>query len=283
MQGRAKAPAGGTVLMAFPTEIGAAFAIDEYVHATVELTDSGSIRGDISDVDDGDSSLIERCVEIVVDEFGNGQGGFVKTESDVNLASGLKSSSAAANATVLATLDALDTSDIGRKEAAKLGVRAARETGVTVTGAFDDASASMLGGLTMTDNRVDEVLLRDEVDWDVLVWSPPEQAFSSDIDVNRCRRVSPMANLSESLIWDGQYELAMTLNGFFSCAALGYPTDTIVDALPSVQGVSLSGSGPSFIAVGAKSALDEVQSEWEKYSGETWLTTSQHEGAQVLE
>jgi hypothetical protein len=44
-------------------------------------------------------------------------------------------------------------------DAARLGVRAAREVGVTVTGAFDDASASMLGGVTVTDNAVSGVRL----------------------------------------------------------------------------------------------------------------------------
>jgi len=51
---------------------------------------------------------------------------------------------------------------------------AARDVGVTATGAFDDASASMLGGVTITDdNDDDELLSREEVDWDVMpVWTP---------------------------------------------------------------------------------------------------------------
>jgi len=55
--------------------------------------------------------LIETCVEYVVDAHGpDDVGGTVRTESDVQMASGLKSS-AAANATVLATLDALGKTD----------------------------------------------------------------------------------------------------------------------------------------------------------------------------
>ncbi len=160
------------------------------------------------------------------------------------MASGLKSSSAAANATVLATLDALGAADeVSREDACRIGVQAARDAGVTVTGAFDDASASMLGGVTVTDNTADELLAREERDWHVLVWTPPERSFSADADVERCERVAPMAELVADLALDGDFERAMTVNGLAFCAALDFSTDPIVEAMPVVDGVSLSGTG----------------------------------------
>lgn len=283
MQGCAKAPAGGTILMAFPTEIGAAFAIDEYIHASVELTDEGPITGEIQDVPNGDTRLIERCAELVINQYGSGQGAVIETHTSIDLASGLKSSSAASNATILATLNALNRPGIEKLEAAKLGVQAAQDTGVTVTGAFDDASSSMLGGVTLTDNSTDELLLRDEIDWNVLVWSPPTQSFSSDVNLERCHRVAALANLSQELITNGKYELAMTVNGFAACAALDYPTNPLLDGLAHVKGVTLSGSGPSFIAVGPRADLERVQEHWAAYPGETWFTTTQFDGATFTE
>ncbi|KZN23729.1 shikimate kinase [Haladaptatus sp. R4] len=281
MHGRAKAPAAGTILNALATGVGSAFAIDTETTATVELDDSGEIRGEIAENPDADARLIERCVELVLETEDSEFGATVRTESDIPMAAGLKSSSAAANATVLATLSALDV-EMRREDACRIGVQAARDVGVTVTGAFDDASASMLGGVTVTDNAEDELLARDEVDWDVLVWSPPEQSFSADADVSRCRQVAPMADLVADLALDGEYGRAMTVNGFAFCGALGFSADPMVDAMPDVDGVSLSGTGPSFVAVGGREVLEDVREKWNSLEGTTWLTTTQTGGTRTI-
>jgi shikimate kinase len=281
MVGRAAAPAAGTVVNALANGYGAAFAIDAHVRATVELDDSGSVTGAVADAPDADTRLIERCVEVVVERVGDGEGGHVRTTSDVPMAAGLKSSSAAANATVLSTLDALDATDaFDRVEACRLGVRAARDVGVTVTGAFDDASASMLGGVTVTDNAEDELLRRDERDWDVLVYTPAERALSAAADVERCERVAPIADVASDLAREGDYERAMGVNGLAFCAALDYPTGPIVEALPDAA-ASLSGTGPSYTAVGDRKTLDALQERWAEREGDTWLTTTQRTGATI--
>ncbi|MFD1686817.1 shikimate kinase [Halobellus litoreus] len=283
MHGHAVALGAGTVLNALSTGTGSAFAIDAETAATVELDDSDAVTGEIAGTVDADTRLIERCVELAVERYGGGDapsGGSVRTESDVPMAAGLKSSSAAANATVLATADALDA-DPDRLEACRLGVEAARDVGVTVTGAFDDASASMLGGVTVTDNDADEMLARDEVSWDVLVWTPEERAYSADADVERCANVASMAELVADLALDGRYAEAMTVNGLAFSAALGFSPDPAIEAMPHVAGVSLSGTGPSVVAVGDSEGLDRVQVRWDERSGRTWRTTTRNDGARI--
>jgi shikimate kinase len=289
MQGRASAPAAGTVINALATGRGAAFAIDRETTATVELG-GRDVTGEIDGAPDADTRLIERCVELVVAEYGDGEGAGVQTESEIPMAAGLKSSSAAANATVLATLDALgvavsderdDSAAVSREAAARLGVRAARDVGVTVTGAFDDASASMLGGVTVTDNTSDELLARETVAWDVAVWTPDERAFSADADAARCERVAPVVEVATDLALAGEYERAMTLNGLAFCAALDFPTKPAIAALERVEGVSLSGTGPSYVAVGERSGIEKVQEAWDEYEGDTWLTTTRTDGART--
>jgi len=282
MDGRAEAPAAGTVLNALATGTGSAFAIERYVEAAVSVDDTGTVSGSVAGHADADTRLVERCVERVLSDS-DYTGGTVHTDSEVPMASGLKSSSAAANATVLATLSALGTAeDVTREAAAKMGVEAARDVGVTVTGAFDDASASMLGGLTVTENDTDTLLVRDEVDWNALVWTPPEQAFSADADAERCARIAPMADLVRELALAGRYATAMTVNGFAFCGALERPADPLVEALPDAEGVSLSGTGPSYVAVGERGALETLQDRWDEREGTTWLTRTQTEGARTL-
>jgi len=289
MYGEAVALGAGTVLNALATGVGSAFALDVETTARVELDDSGVVDGSIAGAPDGDTRLIRGCVERVVDRFGDGQGGHVRTESDVPMAAGLKSSSAAANATVLAALSALDApvgdgdAELDREAACRIGVAAARDAGVTVTGAFDDASASMLGGVTVTDNTADDLLVREAVDWDALVWTPAERAFSADADVARCERVAPMADLVADLALDGRYGEAMTVNGLAFSAALGFPTDPAVEAMPHADGVSLSGTGPSVVAVGDRAELERVRDYWNQREGDTWLTTTRTDGARVIE
>jgi shikimate kinase len=152
---------------------------------------------------------------------------------------------------------------------------------VTVTGAFDDASASMLGGVTVTDNSGDELLAHEAVTWDVLVWTPDERAYTADADVSRCERVAPVADMVRDAALSGDYARAMTVNGFAFCAALGFPAEPVVEALPDAAGASLSGTGPSFTAVGDREALERVRADWSQRDGHTWLTRTHNEGART--
>ncbi len=300
MEGRAAALGAGTVLNALATGTGAAFGLDVETHATVELDpDRDGVEGMIAEDATADTALIERCVTLATDRWGDGEGGTVRTESDVPLAAGLKSSSAAANAAVLATCAALGLTvgdgaepgdpptdvDVTRLAACRLGVRAARETGVTVTGAFDDATASMFGGVCLTDNDADELRSREPVDWDVLVWTPPERAYSADADVERCGAIAPMADLVADLASAGRYVEAMTVNGLAFSAALGFDADPAVEAMPRASGVSLSGTGPSVVAVAdatdPDADLDALADRWSDRPGTLRRTTTRNDGATV--
>ena len=283
MEATATAPAAGTIINALATDTGAAFAIEEYTTATVRLGGS-TVTGEVAGEDEADTTLIERCLERVTTRFGDGQGGHVRTESEVPMAAGLKSSSAAANATVLATLTALgvDRETVSRETAARIGVAAARDAGVTVTGAFDDASASMLGGVTVTDNAEDALVAHAERSWDVLVWTPPERAYSAAADRERCRRVAGPVETATELAKEGAFARAMTVNGLAYCAALEYPTEPLVEAMDEAAGVSLSGTGPSVTAVGDREALEPVAERWRDRPGRTWLTETQTAGAEVV-
>ncbi|MDZ7729886.1 MAG: shikimate kinase [Natrialbaceae archaeon] len=283
MDGAAVAPAAGTVLNALATGRGSAFAIDLETTATVTLTDDGTVSGTITGQPEADTGLLEACARVTLERYGpdDGTGVAVTTESTIPMSSGLKSSSAAANAAVLATLDALGVEDIELLDACRLGVTAAREAGVTVTGAFDDASASMLGGVTVTDNTTDELLARDTLEGEALVYTPPTAAQSADADVGACERIAPVAGVVEELVLEGRYGEAMTVNGFAYCGALGFSTDPMLEALPEVAGVSLSGTGPSYVALGDRQTLEVVRERWEQRDGTTHLVATRSDGARL--
>lgn len=277
--GYAYAYGAGTIINAISTWKGAAFGIELKTEAEVVLTDSKNIQGYMEE--GGDTRLIERCVELTLLHFGSTYGAKVATMSEIPIASGLKSSSAAANAVVLATLDALGEK-LEPLEAVKIGVQAAIEAKVTITGAFDDACASMLGGFVITDNKRKELINRVERDSEVLILAPDKKVFSSDTNVARSRLIGRWVELAYNEAIDGNFEKAMTLNGFLYCAALGFSTEPMMAALEvGIEGVSLSGTGPAYTALGSPELLDELEPVWRGIGGKVIRTKVNNSGGRI--
>ena len=158
--GRAVAYGAVTVINAISCGLGAALGVRLRTEAAVRLTNRpGRVEGRILSDPEESTILIEKTVTHVLRYFGAEKkyGAYVETWSNIPIARGLKSSSAAANAIALAVCDALDE-EIDDLTVVNLGVDAAIEAGVTITGAFDDASASYFGGLTVTNNRERKIL-----------------------------------------------------------------------------------------------------------------------------
>jgi len=277
--GYAYAYGAGTIINAISTWKGAAFSIDLKTEAEVILTDDKKIKGYMEE--GGNTILIERCVELTLARFGSKSGAKVATKSQIPIASGLKSSSAAANATVLATLDALGET-LEPLEAIKIGVQAALDSKVTITGAFDDACASMLGGFVITDNKSKELIKREERDSEVLILAPEKKVFSSSTNVLRSRLIGRWVEMAYREALAGNYEKAMTLNGFLYCAALGFSTEPMMAALEAgIEGVSLSGTGPAYTALGSPELLDKLEPVWERLGGKVIRTKVNNAGGKA--
>jgi len=277
--GYAYAYGAGTIINAISTWKGAAFCIDLKTEAEVVITDDKKITGYIEE--SGDTKLIERCVFLTLLRFGSKSGAKVSTKSQIPIASGLKSSSAAANATVLATLDALGEK-LEPMEAIKIGVQAALDAKVTITGAFDDACASMLGGFVITDNKNKELIKREERASEVLILAPEKQVFSSGTNVMRSRLIGKWVEMAFMEAIVGNYEKAMTLNGFLYCAALGFSTEPMMAALElGIEGVSLSGTGPAYTALGSPELLDKLEPVWERMGAKVIRTKVNNIGGKV--
>ncbi len=276
MHGHGYANGAGTIVNAIAIWKGAAFCIDLATTADVELDEysdtgdaegAGRIIGRIENADAADTALITRCVSLVLDRFGYRCDGVVTTRSEIPIARGLKSSSAAANATVLATLDAIGEA-LPLLEVVSIGVRAALDVGVTITGAFDDACASALGGIVITDNRSMELVERLEYESDVLIYLPEEKAFTADTDVTRSKAIAPLVEVAYRLALDHDFENAMTLNGLLYCAALGFDTEIVMGALEiGVLGVSLSGTGSAYTALVGRDQIKELKGCWSDMGG----------------
>jgi shikimate kinase len=289
LTGKATAIAHGaaTIVNAIALGKGAAFGVDLWTKAEVKLTDEPHVfKTEITSEPNENPKLIEKTVLRVLQNFSldNSFGAKVKTWSDIPIAKGLKSSSAAANAVALATVTALGKrlDDI---EIVKLGVDAAFDAKVTVTGAFDDACASYFGGVVITDNLNREIVKQLPLteDLTVLFHVPPEKAYTSNCDLTKLQTVKPLVEIAYKVALEGKIWEALTLNGLIYSSASAYNPAIALDALVAgALAAGLCGKGPAVTAVVSKDKLGRVKAALQKYNGEILQTRLNFEKAKVL-
>lgn len=289
MTGKAEAIAHGaaTIVNAIALGKGAAFGVDLWTKAEVRLTDEPKvIKGEITSDPAESTALIERTVSRVFKHFSVEKrfGAKVKTWSNISVARGLKSSSVAANAVALATVAALGKT-LDDLTVVNLGVDAAFDAKVTVTGAFDDACASYFGGAVITDNLKRKLLKRVTLpdDLTVLFHVPSRKAYTGNSDVNRLRTVKPLVKISYKEAQKGNFWTALTLNGIIYSSALGYDTSVALDVLAAgALAAGLCGKGPAVTAVVSSGKIDSVRTALQCHEGEILHARLNHEKAKVI-
>lgn len=289
MTRRAEAISHGaaTIVNAIATGKGAAVGVDMYTKATVVLTDEpGQVEVIIQSDFAENPILAQKTVEQVLRHFALEKefGAKVETQSNIPIAKGLKSSSAATNAIVLATKAALDR-NLDDITAVKLGVNAALEAKVTITGAYDDACASYFGGIVITDNIERRIIKHFEQleTFAVLFYVPTEKRYTINSDVKSMKNMSSVVKVAYNEALKSNYWTALTLNGLIYSSALGYDPAPAIDALNAGAIASgLSGTGPATSAIVSDDKIGSVKDAWQKHTGEILETRINLESARVV-
>lgn len=287
-RGKAIAYGAATIINAMALGKGAALGVDLWTKAEVILTDDPKIiKGEIvSDLTE-DTSLIEKTTARVFQYFNveNKLGAKIKTWSNIPIARGLKSSSAAANAVVLATLKALNK-QLDDLSIVSLGVDAAFNAGVTITGAFDDACASFFGDVVITDNSNRILLKHNRVSEavTVLFFVPKQKAYTVNTNVSRLKSVKSFVSIAFNEAMQGHYWNALSLNGFIYSSVLGYNPDIALESLEAGALASgLCGKGPAVTAIVANDNIDQVKSVFQRYEGNIIEARINHKKAAVID
>ncbi|MBW9220205.1 shikimate kinase [Methanothermococcus sp. SCGC AD-155-N22] len=278
----AVSPASGTIINGIATGKGSAFAINLKVKATVEFIDDGKneIKGIVKDNPNIDTTLIELCLKNVLEYLDLDYSGKVITETEIPIRSGLSSSSATSNAVVMAAFDALGEK-IDDKLVLEIAIKSSFEAGVTVTGAYDDATASYYGGITITDNLERRIIKRDRFKEDigVLVLIPK---LNKNVDVNRMKLIKDYVEVAFRECLQGNYYRALFLNGLLYASALGFPTNIPIEAIEKgALTAGLSGTGPSYTAFCHWEDIERVKTTLEKY-GRVIITELNNSGAEIV-
>ena len=117
-----------------------------------------------------------------------------------------------------------------------------------MTGAFDDACASWLGGAVVTDNRKNELLKREPMDPNlkVVIHVPPFQIRKAGLPRERISAVADIAEMAFQMALKGDYLGAMKLNGLCYASAMKVDQDMAFKALElGARSAGLSGTGPA--------------------------------------
>ncbi len=246
MIGRASCRGAVTIVNAIPTGIGSAIGISLQIDAEVRLSQGDrSIR--LEGADEG-TDLVRGCIQCVGQRAGMRDiGGAVIIRSDIPISRGLKSSSAASNAIVLAASRALNV-NLYDDDLVGLAIDESIKAGVTVTGAFDDASACFHGGAVITDNKARRILKRWYVQdpITVLLHVPERRIRKEDV---KNMDFSPVKSQVEEAIGSalkGDYARAMELNSK-ACSKVLDVSEEVAEAARGAGAVAagISGTGPA--------------------------------------
>ena len=285
MKSKAKAHGAGTIIAAFATGCGAAFGADLWKKVEVELFEQKRVKVDFPE----GLSLPDYCVRRVLSRYNTNFDYRIKElEDQIPRAVGLKSSSTIANATVLAAADAVSRA-LGKKmpndiALVNLGVDAAFDAKVTVTGALDDATASYFGGVVITDNLGRKLIKRSKVpDLSVVILVPEGQTLSGSVKVSELKKMSKEIGFAWERAKSGRILEALTINGMMHALAFGHDPAPAIEALRAGALASgLSGTGPATVALCRKEDVSSVKSAFSAFDGEILTTKTTNEKSKVM-
>jgi shikimate kinase len=205
----------------------------------------------------------------------------IRVDSEIPIGYGLKSSSAVSNAIVLACSQIAREEDINDNTILEVAALSSLEAKVSLTGAYDDATACYFGGFTVTDNYSRRLIRKERA---------PENLYAIIIlpsstprgDVRKLRNLSDIFIDAFRFAESGQYWKAMKLNGVLASAALSSSYAPAMAAMEhGALSASISGNGPSIAAVANEDAIEPIVGALSKYDGEIIVSKVNNEKANV--
>jgi shikimate kinase len=205
----------------------------------------------------------------------------IKVDSEIPIGYGLKSSSAVSNAVALACSHVEMEEDNNDHEILEVAARSSLEAKVSLTGAYDDATACYFGGFTVTDNYSRRIIRKERAPDNLyaIIFLPSN---TSRGDVSKLRNLSDIFVEAFRFAESGQYWKAMKLNGVLASAALSSSYIPVMAALEhGALSASISGNGPSIAAVAYADAVKPIVDTLSKFEGKVIVSRVNNEKANV--
>ena len=267
-----------SIVNAIATGNGSSLGISLRVSAEAELSKGHGVRFMTGKNDD---RLVNNIIHNTIpNEMIESNEITIKVKSEIPIGYGLKSSSAMSNAVALAC-SRLASEIIDDNVVLDAAVRASLDAKVSITGAYDDATACYFGGFTVTDNYSKRLIRREEAPGNLyaIILLPRDTPRGN---VHKLSNLSDLFTDAFKLAEAGEYWKAMKLNGILAATALSSRYAPVMAALErGALAAGISGNGPSVSAVGYEDDVDEIKLAFSRFEGRVLISKVNNQKASV--
>ena len=270
-----------SLVNAIATRKGATLGIGLKVNATIQ-TSQGSgiiIKSENKSIS---SRLINKTVEKIVLKKDLKQNKItINVDSEIPVGYGLKSSSAISIAVALACAEIFKPK-FTDQQILCASVDASIESKVSITGAYDDACSCYYGGFNVTDNAKQK-----RVHWQkgpgnlyAIIFIPKNRKRGN---LKKLKILSPIFENAWNLAKKQKYWESMIINGLATASILGSQDKIIPDLIEKgALGASISGNGPSIVAIAKKANVADIEKIFSALEGNTIISKINNEKAKVV-
>jgi shikimate kinase len=268
-----------SIVNAIATGMGSALGISLKVTAEAQIQTGHGIK--FTAGRNGDRLIKNIIQKTIPKEIIDGNMISINVDSQIPFGYGLKSSSAVSNAVALACSRIAKEAEIDDYGILDVSTGSSLEAKVSMTGAYDDATACYFGGFTVTDNYSRRLIRKEKAPENLyaIIMLPTD---SSRGDIHKLKNFSDLFIDAFELAESGQYWKAMKLNGVIASAALSSSYAPVLDAIEhGALSASISGNGPSIAAVGYEDTVEQIVEALSEFDGRIIVSRVNNEKAVV--
>jgi len=203
-------------------------------------------------------------------------------KSNIPTGYGLKSSSAISSAVVMSCAKAFGKT-MTDEEILRLGAKTSIQTKVSITGAYDDACACYFGGFNVTDNLKMKLLHRElgPKELQAIIFLPKSRKRGN---LRKLKEFKNAFEKSWELSKKSDYWNAGVLNGIATTSILNSEPNLIMRLMKNgALCATISGNGPSIMAITDKKNKSRIQKEFSGLDGRIMIANINNKKAYVHE
>ncbi len=271
-----------SIVNAIATGKGSTLGIDTFVETTLTKREGRGIHI-TSENKTISSRLINRLIEnMIPKKILDNTKLELDFKSNIPTGYGLKSSSAISSAVILSCAKAFGKT-MSDEEVLKLGAKTSIQTKVSITGAYDDACACHFGGFNVTDNLKMQLLHRELApeELQAIIFLPKSRKRGN---LKKLKNFKNAFEQSWQLAKNSDYWNAAILNGIATTSILNSEPNLIMKLIDKgALCATISGNGPSVMAIVDKKNKSRVQKEFSGLDGNIMIANINNKKAYVHE
>ena len=271
-----------SIVNAIATGKGSTLGIDTFVEITLTKKEGKGIHI-TSENKSISSRLINKLIEnMIPKKILDNTKLELDFKSNIPTGYGLKSSSAISSAVVLSCAKAFGKT-MSDDEILKLGAKTSIQTKISITGAYDDACACHFGGFNVTDNSKMKLLHREIApkDLQAIIFLPKSRKRGN---LKKLKEFKDAFEKSWQLAKNSDYWNAAILNGIATSSILNSEPNLIMKLMEKgALCATISGNGPSIMAITDRKNKSRVQKEFSGLDGKIMISNINNKKAYVHE